>query len=265
MTIRLAKLKATADSTSDGTGLQANGARSLGRRDMALELETAAREAAERELKALSRRMITAQEEDRARIARDLHDDISQRLHAAAIGINQALLAMATDQDGATARLQATQQQLDDVADDARKISHELHPATLEILGLVPALEGLGHDFEVASGVTTLVSAPTCVRFVVTPAMSLCLYRITQEALHNIEKHGSARNVDVELSCVPGSVTLRLRDDGVGFDPATCPAGFGLASIGARVRMFDGTLTIDSTPGAGTMLVVQFPVPRDAL
>jgi signal transduction histidine kinase len=204
--------------------------------------------------------MITAQEEDRARIARDLHDDISQRLHAAAIGVDPALRAMATDQDDATERLQAIQEQLDGVAEDARKISHELHPATLEILGLASAIEGLGEDFEAISGITTRVEAPESVQELASTQVSLCLYRITQEALRNIAKHANAKNVDVELWAGADTIRLRIHDDGVGFDQKGVPAGLGLASMRERARLLGGKLTVDSEPGAGTELTVELPV-----
>ena len=242
-----------------GAGIQSLRNQATRRRNVALEREVATRKAAEVELKELSRRLVTAQEEDRARVARDLHDDISQRLHAAAINVDPAIRVIDADPDDAKTQLRAVQQQLADVAEDTRKISHELHPATLEILGLASAIEGLVEDFEAATGVATRVSAPESVQEIVSAQAGLSLYRITQEALRNIAKHAGAREVEVGLSTGPEGVRLRIHDDGSGFDPDAGVVGLGLASMRERARLLDGTLAVDSAPNTGTTIMVLLP------
>ena len=242
-----------------GAGIQSLRHQATRRRNVALEREVATRKAAEVELKELSRRLVTAQEEDRARVARDLHDDISQRLHAAAINVDPAIRVIDTDPEDAKVQLRAVQQQLAGVAEDTRKISHELHPAILEILGLPSAIEGLGEDFEATTGVATRVSAPESVKESVSAQAALGLYRITQEALRNIAKHAGAKEVEVGLSAGPEGVRLLIHDDGSGFDPVAGHVGLGLASMRERTRLLDGTLTVDTAPGTGTTIVVLLP------
>lgn len=229
-------------------------------RTVLLRKEIAARESAELELKSLGRRMISAQEDDRARIARDLHDDISQRLHGASIGIEVALRTAATNPDHTAERLGLVQTQLDEVAEDARSMSHELHPATLELLGITAALEGLCEDFESKYGVAVQVSVAESVQQEVSAEMALCLFRIAQEALRNVAKHADASEAALELSVRKEHALLRIRDNGAGFDPAAKRAGLGLASMRERARLLNGTVTLDSAPGGGTELLVDIPV-----
>ncbi len=245
-----------------GVALEMLRTRSARLRRLELEREMTSRETAELELKSLSLRMITAQEEDRARIARDLHDDISQRLSAAVIGVEPIVREMVSDNDKRAAHLQAIQKQLQGVAEDTRKVSHELHPATLELLGLASAIEGLCDDFEAISGIRPRVSAPKSVQERMSPEAKLTLYRITQEALGNIAKHAGATNVEVELTAGPKVARLRIRDDGVGFDSAVDRIGLGLASMRERARLLDCGFSIDSVPGKGTELLVELPDQR---
>jgi signal transduction histidine kinase len=230
------------------------------KRNLVLEVEISAREFAEVELKDLSRQMVSAQEEDRSRIARDLHDDISQRLHGAGMDVEMALRTMGANPDGAAVRLERVQVQLDEVAEDARNLSHELHPAVLELLGLTAALEGLCEDFESNYGVVMEVSVAELESNEVPAEAALCLYRIAQEALRNIAKHAGASNAVLELSVQSGHARLRIRDKGAGFDPSSKRAGLGLASIRERARLLNGTASLSSDPGKGTEVLVDIPV-----
>lgn len=221
--------------------------------------EIAARESVELELKGLARRMVGAQEEDRARIARELHDDISQRLAAAAIGLELALPLVATDPDGATERLHGCRAQLERVSDDVRNIAHDLHPETLKNLGLATALEGLSEEAGVSGAVKTRVTLGATLERHVSQEAALCLYRIAQESLRNIAKHANATEVEMDATAQPGGIRLIVRDNGDGFDPDVGQPGLGLASMRERARLLNGTLTVASRLGRGTVVQVDLP------
>jgi len=238
---------------------QAARGRALRRRHVVLESEIVARRAAEVELKKLSRRMITAQEEDRARVARDLHDDISQRLYATSMGMDPALRSISTAPEKAAAEFRVLQTDLDAIAEDTRKISHELHPAILEMFGLAVGLDDLCEKLAAADSVATHIATTEHVEEQTSPEINLCLYRIAQETLHNVAKHAEASEVCVELTSHPGAVRLRICDDGRGFDPDSTEIGLGLASMRERARLMGGSLVVDTKPGAGTELVVEIP------
>jgi signal transduction histidine kinase len=174
--------------------------------------------------------------------------------------VELAIRGMTANPDGATARLQAVQEQLDEIAEDARNISHELHPATLELLGLTAALEGLCEDFESNYGVVTKALVPESVQRGVSAEAALCLFRVAQEALRNVAKHADASEVVMEMSAWLGHVRLRIHDNGVGFDGAAKKAGLGLASMRERARLLNGTVTLITEPGAGTEVMVDIPV-----
>ena len=202
---------------------------------------------------ALSGRLLTAQEDERRRLARELHDDLTQRLARLAIDAGRL-------ERSAGAGASAMRQDLVRLSEDVHALSYRLHPSVLDDLGLVEALRAecdrvarhgdLRVDVE-ARGVPEAVPAET----------SLCLFRVAQEALSNAARHGSATAVTVLLSPRGQGLQLAVSDNGSGFDPERSRerASLGLASMRERVRLLRGELDIESTPGRGTTVVAWVP------
>jgi signal transduction histidine kinase len=204
----------------------------------------------------LGARLLSAQETERSRIARELHDDISQQM--ALLEIDLELLGGAIQGDAgelagdALARTQGISRSLHD-------LSHRLHPAKLRLIGLVSAIRGLQRELSqpnIEIAFTHDNVPPT-----LPPDVTLCLFRIVQEALHNAIKYSQARQVAVYLGGVSDSLELAIADDGVGFDvDAAWGTGLGLISMGERVEAIGGTFKVQSNPGIGTRLEVTVPL-----
>ena len=207
----------------------------------------------------LAGRLISAQEEERTRIARELHDDISQRL--AGVGI---MLSAVKRRLGRASRSEIRQQVSDLVertqalSDAVRNISHELHPSVLTHAGLVPTLRSHCADIERNHQVIVSFSAPRDLE-PLSADVALSLFRIAQEALTNAVRHAGARTILVQLVPAPGSIELTIADDGVGFEIERSGRGLGLKSIDERVRLVRGSVRLESQPGQGTRLFVRVP------
>ena len=223
-------------------------------------MEVTERKHSEETLRTVSGRLIAAQEEERARIARELHDDVCQRL--AVVGME--LMRMKDDAQMAEPRLQEWADQLaqltGQVADDLQALSHELHSSKLEILGATATMRSFCAQFAEQHNLQielTTNSVPSLPRDV-----SVCLYRILQEGLHNAAKHSRAERLFVELRGERGAVELTIQDCGVGFDPekAAQGEGLGLISMRERVNLVKGTLSIESRPKRGTTIRTRVPV-----
>ena len=212
---------------------------------------------ADAKLKVLAQRVVESQEEERARLSRDLHDGISQWLVSIKLQIEAGVIRLsgnAEQQQAARASFEHTAGQLNDVLGEVRRISHNLRPATLDDLGLAAALDHLAEEFTHNSAVP--------VRFValgrtegLADVVNTVLFRIAQEALTNIERHAGARQIDMSLMREGRCVTLSIADDGGGFDPvgvASHPKrGIGLRNMMERMDAIGGQLNIAST-SAGT-------------
>ena len=212
----------------------------------------------------LGARLIDAQDQERAHIARELHDDVSQK--AALLAMHLHLL-LADERDAAGGVQQHAREALDDakgIVRSVRHMSHRLHPAKLRLIGLVPSLQGLQREFS-SSGLSVTFDHHG-VHGLLPHDLSLCLFRIAQEALVNAAKHSGARTVSVTLAGGPATLSLIIADDGVGFDvDAVAGKGLGLVSIAERLDPVGGTLHIVSAPGAGTRLEVVVPFDAAAL
>jgi signal transduction histidine kinase len=213
---------------------------------------------AEQSVRELSGKLIRAQEEERSRIARELHDDISQQLALLAIDLRRLLGASVAP---SAAKIQTLCKKIDDISDDLRRISHRLHSTKLDHLGLVAALRGLCGEFSEQYDLMMdlqLQSVPVTLD----AETSLNLFRIAQEALRNVAKHSKARNIRVELTCSTSDLSLRVSDDGVGFDSDSLKgrAGLGVISMQERMRSVGGILTIASKPSQGTLLEARLPL-----
>jgi len=217
----------------------------------------------EEERRDLSRRLIRAHEEERALLARELHDDVTQRLAVLAIEAGRAELGA---QDGSQAQaMGSVREGLVRLSEDVHSLAYQLHPSVLEELGLVEALraecERLGRQRRVD---LSLELDPLSA--VVGRDAALCLFRVAQEALNNVTRHAGARAASVTLKQMDGGLLLAVRDDGVGFDPASpgTRMSLGLASMRERVWLVNGTLDIESTPGRGTEIIAWVPTEGEA-
>jgi PAS domain S-box-containing protein len=223
------------------------------------------RKLAEEALSTIGGRLIEAHEEERARIARELHDDIGQRL---ALLTNSLTLMEQHPPDSAAEirnRTQGHLERLQEIAVDVQAMSHRLHSSKLRYLGIVAAVKSFCLELAEQRKVE--------IQFIhadVPPAVpeeiSLCLYRVLQEALNNAVKHSSVLHFEVELRGAPDGLHLTVRDAGFGFDPKTVMnnRGLGLISMQERVNLVNGTFSIESRPGRGTTIHVRLPLTRRA-
>jgi PAS domain S-box-containing protein len=213
--------------------------------------ESAARE--------VSGRLINAQEEERKRIARDLHDDFNQRL--AMLSLDADLLGRINHEPDAQPLIEEITTQVKSLASEIHKLSYQLHPAKLEQLGLMAATRTLcSEQSRVWSMPIDFVQAG--VPRDLNPDTALVIYRITQEALHNIGKHSKATHAQVELTRENEAICLFISDDGQGFDLNTVShhQGLGLLGMRERVRLAHGHMDIQSAPGKGTTIEVSVPM-----
>jgi PAS domain S-box-containing protein len=220
-----------------------------------------ARKRAEAMISNQSRRLLEAQEAERARIARELHDDIAQRLVLLSMALKE--LQQSADSAGELHRsLAALSRQTVDIANDLQALSHELHSYKLQLLGVVPAIKGFCSEVSARHHVDvefTHEDVPRTVR----PDIALCLFRVLQEALQNGVRHSGAARFAVSLEGTPKVLRLTVRDGGQGFNPESAPRdrGLGLTSMRERLKLVAGELAIHSKPGSGTTVVAQVPLP----
>ncbi len=209
-------------------------------------------------LQELSGRFLSAQEQERSRLARELHDDVGQRLamHAVETSI---LRQRANDGHDVRAGLATLANGLADSGTRLHQFAVSLHPARLEQLGFNGAIHHMCQDISEARGIDIDLSVVTLPEEL--PAhVTLCLYRCLQEALHNVVKHSGSSRASVTLSTDADMITLRVMDEGVGFDPADRRPkdSLGLVSMRERTRLVSGRLTLTSKRGEGTCVEVQF-------
>jgi PAS domain S-box-containing protein len=223
-------------------------------------VEGALRES-QRELQALAGRLIQAEEAERRRIARELHDDLNQSLALLAVELD--LLGQKPPESAAqvAGRMHELSARVRQLSSDVHDLSHNLHPSKLEQLGLVAGVRGLCKE-QVAVHHLEIEFAHEPMPPSVLGDTALCLYRIAQEALSNVIKHSGARRARVELGGGADEVTLRITDDGAGFDVGSVDGngGLGLVSMRERLRLVGGTIVIDSGPSAGTRIDVHVPL-----
>jgi PAS domain S-box-containing protein len=217
------------------------------------------RKRAEGVLSDMTRKLIEAQEQERVRIARELHDDITQKLAMLAVELGQ----LQHNPSEVPTRVQELRKELAQISVDVQALSHDLHSSKMEYLGVVEGMRSwckefgerrkLGIDFQ--SDLSSILPSE----------LGIGLFRVLQEALHNTLKHSGVGHVEVQLSQGPNDVYLTIVDKGVGFDlEATIQGrGLGLVSMRERIRLLNGTITIDSKPACGTRIHVRVPLQRE--
>ena len=210
-------------------------------------------------LRDLGSRLIAAQEKERSRVARELHDDLNQRM---------ALLSIELEQLGAEAKNPRAQRRLihklqssvEEIAADIHRLSYRLHPSKLDHLGLVPAVESLCK--ELSNDKLTVVFRHTGFPAHLSQDVTLCLFRIAQEALRNTVKYSDAESARVTLEKLAHEIRLTISDDGCGFDTESNAMrhGLGFTSMRERLRLLDGRIEIKSQPMQGTTIEVSVPL-----
>jgi PAS domain S-box-containing protein len=219
------------------------------------------RKKSEEKLLALRNRLARAQEEERARIARDLHDDTGQRLALLSIDLEQLKQASVKLKSSLTQQLESLVQAASEITSDVHNVSRRLHPSQVELLGLVPALSNFCKDFAARNRMEIEFFHESMHQKPPQDA-ALCLFRVAQEAIRNVKKHSGTFRALVQLDENSGSLRLRVSDHGFGFDPAANePAqGLGLLSMQERLHSLGGELLIHSRPGGGTCIEACIPV-----
>jgi len=223
----------------------------------ALEQNTVALRARGEELRGLAGRLIAAQEAERARIARDLHDDLGQKLAVVAMGLDH--LAMRGGPHRHAPMPAELKAQVDRIATDLHRLSHALHPSQLHVLGLVDAIDSCCREISGQGGLV-IDFVHMHVPAIVAPDIALCLYRIVQEALSNIVRHSGATAADITLSGNSEHIALSISDRGRGFSVDPVQEGLGLVSMRERVRYIGGRFSLRSSPNQGTTIDVQIPL-----
>jgi signal transduction histidine kinase len=215
-------------------------------------------ELSERVSRDVVRRVVEAQEAERTRLARELHDETGQALTSILLGLKSLEDRVASD--GGRAAVSELRDLVVSTLQDVRRLAVELRPAALDDFGLVPAIERLGELVGEQSKVTVDVHSELGDRRL-RPEVETALYRIVQEALTNALKHADAGRVAVRLSTSERGVMLVVQDDGKGFQPGTVrDGGVGLLGMRERTALLGGRLTVDSSDGAGTMLTAEVPI-----
>jgi len=216
---------------------------------------------AEEALAGMTRKLVEAQEQDRARIGRDLHDDINQKLALLAVDIEQLRQQPADSVANISSRLTEIRDRVTAIATDVQSISHQLHSPQLEILGPIAAMRGFCREFSAHQNVVIDFTHDDIPKHV-SHEVSLCLLRVLQEALHNAVKHSNVRQYDVKLGYSADELHLTVSDRGIGFnaEAAMGSGGLGLVSMRERVRLANGTIVIETKPMGGTTIHVRIPV-----
>jgi signal transduction histidine kinase len=217
----------------------------LARRELACRMEKA--------LAGMSRKLVESQEQERARIGRELHDDINQRLAMLAVELEQLQEYPSELQR----RIQELGKQVSEISNDVQALSHNLYSSKLDYLGVVPGIKSWCKEFAERQRIE--IDFRSDVSSVLPREVGVSLFRVLQEALHNVMKHSGARRAEVQLREASNEIHLIVADSGRGFDVETAlqGKGLGLSSMSERARLVNGTIAIDSKPTRGTTIHVR--------
>jgi len=223
------------------------------------------RKLAEEALSGLNRRLIEAQERERARIARELHDDVCQRLAMLTIELQQVGQSFSNLPAELLQRIGELGKNSFDIANDVQSLSHELHSSKLEYLGIATAMEAFCKEFSDQQKVEVVFAHDEVPR-TLPQEISLCLFRVLQESLQNALKHSGVRHFEVKLGYAPDTIQLTVLDSGCGFavEGAMHAHGLGLISMTERLKLVDGLLAIESQPQRGTAIRARVPLNKVA-
>jgi signal transduction histidine kinase len=226
-----------------------------------LRREHADRQRAEQEAHELAGKLINAQEAERSRLARELHDDVTQRLAVLAIDASRSEHAL---DSGGSRVMRSMREGLIRLSEDVHALSYRLHPSMLADLGLAEALRIECDQFALLETIEVDVKTGG-IPNVLPSAVALCLFRVVQEALRNVARHARANVVQIHIRRRGHELELVVRDDGAGFDSTSSRsrAYLGLASMAQRVHLLQGEFRIESSPGRGTMIIVRLPTRED--
>jgi signal transduction histidine kinase len=211
--------------------------------------------------KELRGRLIFEQEKERSRIARDLHDDICQRLALLSMEIDHATRLSSDSPETAQEKLQEIRKHCSEITGDVQSLSHQLHSSKLESLGIEAAIRGFCREFSKLHEVNVEFTCRNVPKHV-PKEVSVCLFRVAQEALQNAVKYSEVSDLTVELLTLEDEIHLAVTDEGVGFDVETVKRnqGLGLMSMQERVLLVHGALSVDSRPGKGTQILAVVPL-----
>jgi signal transduction histidine kinase len=223
--------------------------------------ELAQRRRHEYEVQLLSGRLLNAQEDERSRLARELHDDLSQQIAAISLVTGNLKRLIRRDPDDAAAECDRIHQKLVGLSECIRRMSHQLHPAVLELSGLPSALRVYCKEFEALNGIQVTVTADATFDRV-PPGVALGLYRIAQEALQNVARHSGAKEARITLEQSDDWLRLTISDKGAGMsgERDQPPRGLGLISMRERALLLGGTVEMVSRLGQGTVISVRVPL-----
>jgi len=215
------------------------------------------------QLRRLSRRVLSAQEDERKKISRELHDVIAQTLTGINLRLASLKSGVMTDTAGLQDRISNTQRLVEHSVDIVHRFARELRPAVLDDLGLIPALHTFLKGFQEETGIRVSLSASAAVEQLGGDQRTI-LFRIAQEALTNVARHAEANEVEVKIQKMDGAICLQIQDDGKGFPAERVihrkkQKRLGLLGMRERVEMIHGTFSITSTPNQGTLITVRIP------
>ena len=235
-------------------------------RVLAVLSDVSAHKRAEERLAQLSRKVLVAQEEERQRLSRDLHDELGQLLTAQRLELDWLEKRMVSADGSAGEEFERAQKLVEESAMELRRICQGLRPPLLDDLGVEPAVRLLAEDFEER----TTMRVDLAVQMLRDPVevsrvVSLCVYRVLQESLTNISRHSGARNVEISLQCTSSELMLSVYDDGRGFmmDGGWEAGGSGITGMHERAHLVGGTIEVRSRPSEGTRIVLRVPLEEE--
>jgi signal transduction histidine kinase len=212
------------------------------------------------QLKSLTRRLVEAQENERAAIARELHDGAGQSLTCMLLDLG-ALARLTADNSDTAAKVQTLRGTTDGLLFELHTLAANLHPASLDRLGLLPALRQHANNIQTTAGLQIRGDALGFDTQRLPPEVQIAVYRVAEEAVNNAIRHAQARNIGVLLQPQAGRLLVTIEDDGIGFNAKTPAAGrLGLLSMRERIEMLGGSLMIESSPRTGPTVFVEVPM-----
>jgi two-component system CheB/CheR fusion protein len=213
------------------------------------------------ELRALTAGLLNAQEEERRRVSRELHDDLSQKVAKLQFDVEMLDQQLPPDLMDGKKRLLAIRDEIGTLSDDLRRIARQLHPAALDHLGLAIAIRSYSQEFSEREGLPVKFTARK-VPARIPPEAASSLYRIVQEALRNVAKHAGQTSVEIRLTGGSKQLSLSIRDNGIGFDLHSVQhkGGLGLIGMQERVRLIRGEFSLETRPGRGAAIMIRVPL-----